>query len=54
MRQEGFYWVKQIGENLFEIAWWNDVHKCFYLTGHWDGFNESAFDEIDNKQIHRE
>lgn len=53
MRKYGFYWVRQKGEPHFEIGWWDEFNQYWQLTGTWDGFNDSAFDEIDERVILR-
>ena len=49
MRNEGYYWVRDVDEWL--IAWWES--GLFYLPCYDLSCDEDSFDEIDEKQILR-
>jgi hypothetical protein len=55
MRKSGFYWVHTVNkwEDMWEVARWEKVPGpgYWYLTGYDMDFTDSAFAEIDEKEL---
>lgn len=51
IRESGFYWVMNAREWI--AAEWDSTIKRWTITGHWDSWEDDAFDEIDERRIER-
>lgn len=52
MREDGFYWIRLLIS--WEIAYYSKSNNNWTIVGRMNRFNNSDFEEIDERQIKRD
>ena len=54
MRQEGYYWIRELSYTIWEVGYYVKNTDDWLLTGDSGSYEDSDFDEIDENRIVRE